>query len=344
MRVFGSRKKRKREGNSADPEQRYLRFLLFFSIFAVALMIVIASLTFILTLDAKEETMVPELSGMPLENAMLSLQEKALYANIQLRYSNSLSDKGTILGQDPAPGTFVKAGTVVNMRVSRGKAIERLDNYIGWSVTELESHLKGLETVYGPLLRLNKPFVRVFSDEPAGTILEQKPEPGAELSSLTDLDLVVSKGSEGDLVEVGDYEGIDWQRARDIIAASGYPFIFTLQRDAEGRPGTVVGQNPEAGAEVPVDTIRQLIILTPDNVPEGYRFGMIERSLPEYPVAVPIRVETILPDGSRTELVSLFHSGGLLSIPYEVAVDTTLVVYINNEEILRQRITGADLN
>jgi eukaryotic-like serine/threonine-protein kinase len=71
---------------------------------------------------------------------------------------------------------------------------------------------------------------------------------------------------------------------------------------------------------------------------------MIERSLPEYPVAVPIRVETILPDGSRTELVSLFHSGGLLSIPYEVAVDTTLVVYINNEEILRQRITGADLN
>jgi beta-lactam-binding protein with PASTA domain len=341
MSAFSFRRRKKEyNGAQSDPEQRYMRFLLLFSVSAVAFMVLVAGLTFILTLDAKEETMVPDLAGMPLENAMLALQEKALYAGIQLRYSSALSDKGTILGQDPGPGTFVKAGTRVMLRVSKGRAVENLDDYLGWSVGELESHLKGLETVYGPLLRLKKPYVRVFSDQPAGTILEQKPEPGTELSVLTDLELVVSKGAEGELVTVGEYIGIDWERARDIIASSGLPFVFTLQRDGEGRPGTVIGQNPEAGQEVPVDTIRQLIILEPDVVLEGYQFGMIERSLPEYPVSVPIRIEAVLPDGSRQEVVSLRHAGGLLSIPYEVIEDSTLVVYVNDEEILRQRVRG----
>ncbi|ADK80783.1 PASTA domain-containing protein [Sediminispirochaeta smaragdinae] len=343
MSVFGFRKRKKEHGeNQTDPEQRYLRFLLFFGLAAVVLMLIITAVTFMLTLDAKEETMVPDLVGMPLENAMLSLQEKALNAGIQLRYSNALSDKGMILGQDPGPGTFVKAGTRVVLRVSKGKAVEKLDNYVGWNISELESHLKSLETVYGPLLRLKKPFVRVFSEEPAGTILEQKPEPGTELSALTDLELVVSKGAEGELITVGDYIGIDWERARDIIAGSGLPFVFTLQNDAEGRPGTVVGQNPAAGAEVPVDTIRQLIILEPDNVADGYQFGMVERSLPDYPVPVPVQVEAILPNGTREEIVSLRHSGGLLSIPYEVPDDTTIVVNVNGEEVLRQRVQGKD--
>jgi beta-lactam-binding protein with PASTA domain len=195
-----------------------------------------------------------------------------------------------------------------------------------------------METVYGPLLRLKKPYIRVFSEEPSGTILEQKPEAGTELSALTDLELVVSKGAEGELITVGDYIGVEWRRAREIISASGLPFVFTLQKDGQGRPGTVIGQNPEAESEVPVDTIRQLVILEPDNVPEGYQFGMIERGLPEYPVAVPVRIETILPDGTREEVVSLRHTGGLLSIPYEVPEDSTLVVYVNNEEIFRQRV------
>jgi hypothetical protein len=57
-------------------------------------------------------------------------------------------------------------------------------------------------------------------------------------------------------------------------------------------------------------------------------------------VSVPIRIEAVLPDGSRQEVVSLRHAGGLLSIPYEVIEDSTLVVYVNDEEILRQRVRG----
>lgn len=330
--------KKDRKQRERDPETRYFRFLLLFSLATLALAALAALITFIVTLDAKEETMVPDMAGMPLENAILALQEKALYGTIQLRYSNSLSDKGTILDQDPGPGTFVKAGSQVLLRVSKGRAVEKLDNYTGWNINELESHLKSMETVYGPLLRLKKPYIRVFSEEEAGTVLEQKPEPGTELSALTDLELVVSKGSEGELITVGDYIGIEWRRAREIISASGLPFVFTLQRDGEGRPGTVVSQNPEAESEVPVDTIRQLVILEPDNVPEGYLFGMIERGLPEYPVAVPVRIEAIFPDSTREEVVTLRHAGGLLSIPYEVPEDSTLVVYINNEEIFRQRV------
>lgn len=322
----------------ADPEKRYLRFLLLFALFTILFTTLVAGISFVLTLDAKEETLVPQLEGMPLENAMLALQEKALNARVQLRYSNSLSDKGVILGQDPGPDTLVKAGSNVMLWVSKGKAVEKLDNYVGMNINDVESTLKSLETVYGPLLRLKKPFIRVFSDEPAGTVLEQKPEPGKELSVLTDLELVVSKGAEGELITVGDYIGIDWRRAREIISGSGLPFVFTLRSSGRGRPGTVIGQNPKADSEVPIDSIRQLVILEPDNVPEGYQFGMIERSLPDYPVSVPVRIEALHPDGTTEEIVRLRHSGGLLSIPYEVPIDSVLSVYVNNERILRQRI------
>jgi eukaryotic-like serine/threonine-protein kinase len=321
-----------------ETENRFFRILILFSFGTLALAFLLGVLAFVLSLEGREETMVPDLEGMELANAVIELQDKGLYAEVQLRYSNSLSDKGTVLGQEPIPGSVLKAGSEVLLRVSKGAAVEKLENYVGLNINELEARLKSLESVYGPLLRLKTPLIRVYDESPRGTILEQKPKPGTELSVLTELELVVSKGPEGQMSVVRDYTGLDWRSALQSAASSGHPFVFTRTNDPEGSPGTVVSQSPKAEAEVPVDTIRQLLVRPPQELEEGYRFGILEKELPDQPLAIPIQIEAISPTGEQETLIGFRHAGGLLTVPYLQKIGTSLIVLIDGQERIRVQV------
>ncbi len=337
----GISKKRRKD---PDPDRKFINMILYFSLGAVALMVVIAIVTFLITLDSKELTMVPDLKGMDLANAVIDLQEKAMYAEVQLRYSGSMSDKGTVLGQEPKQGTLVKAGTRILLKVSKGSSVEKIEDYTGWNVIELENHLKSLVTSYGPLLKLNKPFIYVYNDAEPGTVLEQKPLPGTEITILTDLSIVVSKGVEGSLTLVRDYGGTGWQRALQLAIADGFPFIFTSRAVERGEvPGMVVNQSPAAASEVPSDIVRQIYMTEPVEIEQGYKFGILEKELPLFPVKVPVEVKSITPGGVVTILAKLYHTGGLLTIPYIVADGSTLIISINGEEKIREVVRSLSM-
>ena len=290
-------------------------------------------------MESEEQTLVPDLVGMELENALLSLEERALLPGIQLRYSQNPKDKGLILGQDPNPGTSVKAGTLVVLKVSKGSAIERLDNYVGWNLDNLEAHLKSMVSIYGPLLEIQRPVTWIYDDSPAGTILEQKPEAGYEITSLTTMDLVVSRGPFGKTYEVFDYVGMPYGEVIESIVKTYKPFVFR-SRDARRNeiPGTVVSQSPAPGSNVPVDTILQFEIARPEDIPEGYVFGILERNLPEYAVPVSVRVETVTPAGDVVVMFTTRVAGGLFTIPYLVKENTVIRIVIADAEVLETRI------
>lgn len=327
-----------------DPEKKFLNMIIYSSLGAVFLMLVIALVTFVITLDSKELTMVPDMKGIDLANAIIDLQDRALFAEVQLRYSSNMSDKGTILGQSPKKGTLVKAGTRVLLKVSKGTSIEELQDYIGWDLIELENHLKSLVTSYGPLLKLKKPYIYIYNDAVPGTILEQKPLPGTEITILTDFSIVVSKGPEGSLTLVRDYGGTGWQRALQLAIADGFPFTISSRPVQRGEvPGMVISQSPAAESEVPLDIVRQIYITEPVEIEQGYIFGILERDLPVYPVKVPVEVRSITPGGIKTTLAKLYHSGGLLTVPYIVADGSTLTVSINGKEKIREVVRSLSI-
>lgn len=329
---------------SSDPEKKFLNIVIFSALGSIILMLLIAIITFLITLESKELTMVPDMKGLELANAIIDLQERALFAEVQQRYSSDMSDKGTILGQDPKQGTLVKAGTRVLLKVSKGASIETLDDYTGWGLIELENHLKSLVTSYGPLLKLNKPYIYVYNESPPGTILEQKPIPGTEITILTDLSVVVSKGPEGSLTPVRDYEGAGWQRALQLAIADGFPFTISSKTSQSGEtPGMVLSQSPSAESEVPGDTVRQIYISDPVEIEQGYIFGILEKELPLYPVKIPVEVKAITPGGVETSIARLYHSGGLLTIPYIVSDGSTLTISINDEEKIREVVRSLSI-
>jgi eukaryotic-like serine/threonine-protein kinase len=328
---------RNKISETPNPEKKFFNLIIYASLGSIALMLIIALITFLVTIESKELTMVPDMKGLDLANAIIDLQDRALFAEVQQRYSSKMTDKGTILGQDPKQGTLVKAGTRVLLKVSKGASVETLEDYTGWGLIELENHLKSLVTSYGPLLKLNQPYVYVYDESAPGTILEQSPIPGKEITILTDLSIVVSKGPEGSLTLVRDYSGTGWQRALQLAIADSFPFTFSSRTVQSGEiPGMVVSQSPSAESEVPADTVRQIYISEPVEIEQGYIFGIMEKELPVYPVKVPVEVKSITPGGIETILAKLYHQGGLLTVPYIVSDGSTIIISINGDEKIRE--------
>lgn len=316
-----------------SPEKRYFKTIVLLSIGIILLAVVAGGITFFLTLDSEELTMVPDLEGMELENALLSLEERALFPKIQLRYSNDPSEKGTIIGQEPMAGTSLKAGSRILLKVSKGSAIERLDDFVGWNLDDLEAHLKSLVTIYGPLLSIEKPVISVYDDSPSGTILEQKPLPGTDLVELTPLQVVVSKGPFGQTWTVLDYEGLTYGEVIDSVARTNIPFVFTsrpMERDE--LPGIAVSQSPEKENVVPTGTFMQFVITEPEELEEGMVFGILERTLPEYEVPVRLLVEAISTQGEVKRLFSMRHPGGSITVPYIELENTTIRIIVGDQD------------
>ncbi len=322
-----------------DPARRQFKTNIYLVIGIIVLMVVSGLVVFLLTVEGEEQTLVPDVRNIDLAEGMIALQEKGLSAEIQLRFSSNPMDKGKILDQSPNPGTLVKVGRKITLRVSKGAVIDKVENYIGWNIDDLEIHLQPLFTAYDVLLKLKKPYIRVHDDAPAGTILQQKPLPGANISGPTDLELVVSLGPQGETVMIGEYIDRPYQDVLNRVIASGIPFAFTVRDPQRGeKAGYVVSQLPAPETYVPDGTLIQFIMTKPDKLPEGIVFGLVQKTLPDYPVPLDLRVEVILPNGDRNELYTIKHKGGLLSLPYELEENSILIVSIGDKELFRQMV------
>ncbi len=320
------------------------KFVVLLSLAVVGIAVITGFIVFSLSLEGAEQILVPDVTGSELSRAVIDLQEKALNTRVQLHYSSNPEEKGTVLGQTPEPGAQVKAGSNIILKVSRGAVIDKVEDYVGWKLDDLEIHLQTMFTTYGPLLRIGRPVVRVFDEAEPGTILEQKPTPGTKITGVTDLELVVSKGPQAEMEIVDNYIGLDFQQAVERLVERDIPFTFdSFPPEEDEEPGTVISQVPDPGESVEMGTFRQLQMVEPVAVPEGRVFGILRRSFPEYPIFVDLKVEAITTEGIRSEVLSMKFPGGELAIPYIAEENTLLIVSIFDNEIFRYTVRPKEI-
>jgi len=317
-----------------------LRTFIAAALVLLAFTVLIALTVFFIALRGAEQTMVPDVKGKELTTALLELQAKELYPRIQLRYSQNASDKGTILDQDPSAGSIVKAGRRLKLVVSRGVVVDKVENYIGQNIDDVKMHLQTLfSTSARPLLSLREPAMYRFSAESAGTILEQKPEPGVEISGPMKLEVIVSRGPENAMVKVPDLVGLPVADAMERIKESGVFFSFSV-RQAQGKEsaGAIVSQLPAGQTVVSANTRVAVVVAAPTKLPDGEIFGLFERELPEYPYPLAVRLEALMPTGERRRVVSVDHPGGVFSAPYILPEGAVLILTVLNREIYREEV------
>ena len=308
---------------------------------AVALLVfvtLVAVTVFFLAVRGAEQTLVPDIKGKELTAALLELQVKELYPRIQLRYSESSAEKGTVLEQDPAPGAIVKAGRRIKLVVSRGIVVDRIEDFVGQNLDDVKMHIQTLfSTSSRPLLSVREPPAYRFSSEAAGTILEQKPEAGVEVSGPMKLDFVVSRGPENAMVKVPDLIGLPVADALERIRQSG--IFFSIQvRSAQGNEvgDTVVSQLPAGEEVVAANTRVALVVSAPTKLEEGELFGLFSRTLPDYPYPLSVKLEALLPSNERRRIFASDFPGGDFSVPFRLPEGSTLILSVLNREILRE--------
>ncbi|MDR2631246.1 MAG: PASTA domain-containing protein [Spirochaetaceae bacterium] len=317
------------------------RIFSFLTLGLVVFVGILAVGVFFIAVQGTEEIMVPDVRGKELTKALLELQVKELYPRIQLRYSQSPDDKGTILEQDPLPGSIVKAGRRIRLVVSEGVLLNTLEDYVGRDVEEVRMELRTLFAAAAqPLLSLKEPFLYEYSSEPAGTILQQAPLAGTGISEPMELELVVSRGKEETLITVPSLVGLSIADAIKQISGTGINFTFSIRQDGGmERPGTVAAQEPAGNALVTVNT-PVLIHVVPPEPAEGRVFGLFRYVLERNPYPLAVRLEALLPSGETVSLISANYPGGEFTVPYELPPGSVLVLFMLDREIYREEVSG----
>jgi len=322
-------------GDAESPSEKdFFRKSLRIILGLLLLMFLSFIITFFVAVRGAEQTLVPDVTGELLIDGLIDLQDKELYPRIQVRFTEDPLEKDHIIAQDPQPGSVVRAGRRVKLTVSKGAVVDKVGDYVGQNLVDVKTQLQTLFASYKPLLIIREPVIYVYDDSPAGTILEQKPEAGMQISGLTELELIVSRGPVGERYVIDDFSGLKWQDALNRLVRSDQPFVFKIDEEAkDGSVSTVTGQVPKAGNSVLRGTPIELTISTPSKLGRDERFGTFEIALPDYPISVDLVIEKELSGGKTETLLEMKHPGGTFSIPYREPAGTVLNLKVYDEKV-----------
>ena len=320
-------------GDISDSIESNGKVIVVTSLVMLVFFILISTIVFFMSVKTADQVLVPNIEGEKFEDAVLKLQVKELYPRLQLRFSDNPEDAGKVLEQSPPAGTIVKAGKRINITVSSGAVLDRVENYVGKTLSEVQQHFASLFTSgRKQLISIKEPIMYKASSIPAGTILEQNPSPDTKISEEILIEFIVSKGPENEKVSVPNMEGFKLEDIYSAIAQSKISFVIKAEVNSSIDAPLVVSQSQPADSSVDAYSQIELGLQFPDST-EKMIYGVYSPALPKYPYPVKVTVDAVYPDGKRTELVSFNHQGGKCSIPYGLPQGTVLVLTVLNKQV-----------
>jgi beta-lactam-binding protein with PASTA domain len=299
----------------------------------------ISTAVFFLSVRGSEQVLVPDVMGKELVSALLELQAKELYPQIQLRYSGNAAEKGAILEQDPQPGTIVKAGRRIRLVISQGARLSVVENVVGRMLDDVRAEIAQSAASGFGLISLKEPLLYKISDAPEGTILEQNPGAGTALSGPTEIALVISRGPNSGMKEMPSVIGLSPSEAASRLAEQEIGFVFTTKQAAENEKTFVVNaQDWPGGTQIAANHTVSIMVTTPTSWDSMEICALYSRNIPQTPVPISYTLTAISPQGERTVLITEVLSGGTFTYPYLLPVGTTLSLGVQGRELYREII------
>jgi len=287
---------------------------------------------FFVNLKSEDQVLVPSVEGSSLEDALLELQAKELYPRLQLRFSDDPNERGRVMSQNPSAGSVVKAGRRVALVVSRGTVIDKVENYVGKNIKDVEQLFASIFTSNSKkLLIIKEPYTKIVDEAPEGTILAQNPPAGTEVSASTEIEFVVSRGNVPDLVDVPNFVGMDLNTLYATMANT--PLIFDFVRGVRSDIDlpTVASQSVNVGDSVATYSHVELTLNMPISLTKV--FGIYNVELPKYPELVDISCDVVGPDNVTSTLALIKHYGGAFQLPYFLEEGSIVTITAQNEAV-----------
>lgn len=184
---------------------------------------------------------VPPLVGKTQIEAAAELGALDLKPNLK-EEENKDEQPGTVLRQDPEPGTEVEAGSTVTIVVAKGVVTAPVPLLVGFTQEAAEAKLE--------LAKLTAKIEQVDAEEAVGMVVDQKPQAGELVAPNSEVIIRVSKGPAVKMVQVPKVVGRTRDQAIAILGGQNLEAYVVVRETADYSPNMIFDQDPKAETKV----------------------------------------------------------------------------------------------
>lgn len=313
-----------------SPEVKTTKVISYTVLTVIAVCILLSSVLFSVLFEEKETISVPNVIGMPLDEATETLQNHFLRVKINRINTEDPADKGIVVSQAKTPGSVVKVDYTVVLNVSKGPVLDKIVDFSGWEINETAAYIKA----YQSGLTLQYPLAYVVSDRPRGTVLGQDPPAGTEIYGETPLRLFVSGGNNLYRVQSEDYVGTSYRETLLALAARNVYFRFTAERpEKKGTPLTISSQSVEAGRSISVFEGYVFNVIPPTYTSEDRVFGLVSTTVEQPQVPALLRVTRTPVNRKEEDYFTMQFMNSEISFPFYDEPGVVYSVYLDEAPV-----------
>ncbi|MGD9570950.1 MAG: Stk1 family PASTA domain-containing Ser/Thr kinase [Thermoleophilia bacterium] len=218
----------------------------------VVLLLAAAAAAFVLLGgDEAKAVTIPPVAGQPAAEARATLEGLDLVVD-ERQVEDPDVEAGFVVDTEPGAGEEAREGDTVILNVSGGPGQETVPNVVG---DERDAATRALRAEGFEV----SVTTRADEDVESGIVISQDPAGNTPADVNSTVTIVVSTGPED--VEVPDVTGNSFDTARAELEARGLSVgDVTDQETSDASPGTVLSQDPGAGATVAPGTSVDLVV------------------------------------------------------------------------------------
>ena len=202
---------------------------------------------------------VPDVRNQASADAIAALQNHGFKTRTQQK-PDSTVQPDHVIGTDPGANVKVGAGELITVEVSTGPEQREVPDVSSLSYAAAVKKLKSAG--FSRFKQVDSPSTPETKDKVIGT------NPPANQTSAITNEIAVIVGSGPSSKQVPDVAGQAADEAQKNLTVYGFSKFAQASVDSPRPAGSVIGTNPPAGANVPVDTVIEL------QVSKGNQFVM----------------------------------------------------------------------
>jgi serine/threonine-protein kinase len=305
--------------------KKFIKLLL--AIFASVLFgILIFSQLMGIVVHQKREVMVPDLTGKTVGQVLQILSDQDLYIKkVGEQYNENIPD-GSIIFQEPLPGSVVKEGKVVKVVISSGGQVIFVPQLVGISLREAKILLRQAGLVPGEETgtyseKIKKDF-----------IIAQDPSPEEIVARRSTINLVVSLGpaKEAKVPLMVNLLGQNISSARKILQDINLPLGEIKETVNDSVPeGTILKQEPPAEEIIDENTIVNVTVARKSEVHKIIREATIYYEVSQGVLDKDVLIVVADGQGEREVYHKMHSPGTKISLPIQVLGKAKARVFVN---------------
>ncbi len=216
---------------------------------ALAVLTVVVTIAINMIGGNARDVQVPDVSNQASADAVVALQN-AGFKTRKLTKPDSKVQPDHVIDTEPGAGTSVDAGDEITINISTGPEQREIPDVASLSYADAVKKLT--DAGFGRFKQSPSASTPELKDRVVGTL-----PPANQTSAITnEITIVVGSGPEAK--PVPDVKDQTEDSARQILTASGFANLITVPVDSTAPCGQIIGTDPAAGGQVPVDTAVQL--------------------------------------------------------------------------------------